>query len=40
MHDYRDLGREVVAEHLDAALQRQMVTAVSDYTIGVLLSGQ
>jgi DNA-binding transcriptional MerR regulator len=40
MHDYRDLGKEVVADHLDAALQRQMVTAVSDYTIGVLLSGQ
>lgn len=40
MHDYRDLGEEVVADHLDTALQRQMVTAVSDYTIGVLLSGQ
>ena len=40
MRDYRDLGKEVVANHVDTALQRQMVTAVSDYTIGVLLSGQ
>ena len=40
MHDYRELGKEVVADHLDAALQQKMVTAVSDYTIGVLLSGQ
>ena len=40
MHDYRELGIEVVADHLDAALQQKMVTAVSDYTVGVLLSGR
>lgn len=40
LYDYRDLGKEVVADQLDAALQRQMITGVSDYTIGVLLSGQ
>ena len=40
VHDYRDLGMKVVADHLDEALQQQMVTAVSDYTASILLSGQ
>jgi DNA-binding transcriptional MerR regulator len=40
VQDYRDLGTKVVADRLDAALQEQMVTAVSDYTAGIILSGQ
>jgi DNA-binding transcriptional MerR regulator len=37
--DYRDLGNKVVANHLDEAMRAQMVTAVSDFTAGILLSG-
>jgi DNA-binding transcriptional MerR regulator len=40
VRDYRDLGSKVVADRLDAAVVEQMVTAVSDYTAGILLSGQ
>jgi DNA-binding transcriptional MerR regulator len=40
VQDYRDLGSKVVAGRLDAAVLEQMVTAVSDYTAGILLSGQ
>jgi DNA-binding transcriptional MerR regulator len=40
LQDYRALGSRVVADRLDAALQEQMVTAVSNYTAEILLSGQ
>ncbi len=37
--DYRDLGNRVVANRLDEAIREQMVTAVSEFTAGILLSG-
>jgi DNA-binding transcriptional MerR regulator len=37
--DYRDLGHRVVANHLDEAVREQMVTAVSEFTADILLSG-
>jgi DNA-binding transcriptional MerR regulator len=37
--DYRDLGNKVVANRLDDAMREQMVTAVSEFTAGILLSG-
>jgi DNA-binding transcriptional MerR regulator len=37
--DYRDLGNRVVAVRLDQAMREQMVTAVSEYTARILLSG-
>jgi len=37
--DYRDLGNKVVANRFDEAVREQMVTAVSDFTAGILLSG-
>jgi DNA-binding transcriptional MerR regulator len=37
--DYRDLGNKVVANRLDEAMREQMVTAVSEFTAGILLSG-
>jgi hypothetical protein len=40
VQDYRDLGHKVVAGKLDEAMQQKMVTAISDYTAGILLSGQ
>ncbi|MGZ6780017.1 MAG: MerR family transcriptional regulator, partial [Mycobacterium sp.] len=39
IRDYRDLGVAVVTHLLDAALQRQMVSAASDYTTGILARG-
>jgi DNA-binding transcriptional MerR regulator len=36
--DYRDLGNHVVADLLDAAVQRRLVTAVSEYAASVLFS--
>jgi hypothetical protein len=38
VQDYRELANKVVVGHLDAALQQQMVSAVSGYTAGILLS--
>jgi DNA-binding transcriptional MerR regulator len=38
--DYRDLGDKVVANRLDEAMREQTVTAVSEYTAGILLSGE
>jgi DNA-binding transcriptional MerR regulator len=38
--DYRDLGNKVVANRLDEAMREQLVTAVSEYTAGILLSGE
>jgi DNA-binding transcriptional MerR regulator len=38
--DYRDLGNSVVANRLAEAMREEMVTAVSEYTAGILLSGQ
>ena len=38
--DYRDLGIAVVTHLLDKGLQRNMVSAVSDYTTGILARGQ
>jgi DNA-binding transcriptional MerR regulator len=38
--DYRDLGNRVVASRLDEAMRELMVTAVSEYTAGILLSGE
>ena len=40
VEDYRDLGIAVVTHQLDEALQRQMVSAVSDYTTGMVAGGQ
>lgn len=37
--DYRDLGNRVVGNRLDEATREQMVTAVSDFIAGILLSG-
>jgi DNA-binding transcriptional MerR regulator len=36
IQDYRDLGIAVVKDQLDKRLQRHMVSAVSDYTTGVV----
>jgi DNA-binding transcriptional MerR regulator len=38
--DYRDLGNKVVAHRLDEAMREQTVTAVSEYTAGILLRGE
>jgi hypothetical protein len=38
--DYRDLGNKVIANHLDEAMRAQMITAVSEFTAAILLSGQ
>ena len=37
--DYRDLGNKVIANNLEEAVREQMITAVSEYTAGILLSG-
>jgi DNA-binding transcriptional MerR regulator len=37
--DYRDLGNHVVADLLDAAVERSLVSAVSEYAASVLVSG-
>jgi DNA-binding transcriptional MerR regulator len=37
--DYRDLGTRVIANHLDEAVREQLVNAVSEFTAGILLSG-
>jgi hypothetical protein len=37
--DYRDLGNTVVVNRFGEAMREQMVTAVSEYTAGILLSG-
>ena len=37
--DYRDLGNRVVAVRLAEAMRERMVTAVSEYTAALLLSG-
>jgi DNA-binding transcriptional MerR regulator len=39
VQDYRCLGHKVVADLLDEALQQRMVTVISDYTAGILVSG-
>jgi DNA-binding transcriptional MerR regulator len=36
--DFRDLGNKVIANRLDEAMREQMVTAMSKYTAGILLS--
>ena len=38
--DYRDLGNNVLANRLAEAMREAMVTAVSEYTAGILLSGR
>ena len=38
IQDYRDLGVAVVTHQLDTALQQHMVSAVSDYTAGMVTS--
>jgi DNA-binding transcriptional MerR regulator len=40
VRDYRELGRRIVADQLDESLQQQLVTAISKYTAGIMLSGQ
>jgi hypothetical protein len=37
--DYRDLGNRLIANRLDEAIREQMVTAVSEFTASILLSG-
>ncbi|MFG1932566.1 MerR family transcriptional regulator [Mycobacterium sp. NPDC048908] len=39
VRDYRDLGTRVVANSLQEAVREQLITAVSDFTAGILLSG-
>ena len=36
VQDYRDLGNRVIANRLDEAVREQMVTAVSEYTAGIV----
>jgi DNA-binding transcriptional MerR regulator len=36
--DYRDMANRVVTNHLDEAMREQMVTAVSEFTAGILFS--
>jgi hypothetical protein len=38
--DYRDLGNRVIANRLGEAMREQMVTTVSEFTAGILSSGQ
>ncbi|WP_102142447.1 MerR family transcriptional regulator [Mycobacterium hubeiense] len=40
VEDHRELANKVVADRLDDALRRRSVSAVSDYTAGILLSGR
>jgi DNA-binding transcriptional MerR regulator len=40
VQDYRDLGSAVVTHHLDKALQQHMVSAVSNYTTDMVVSGE
>ena len=40
IQDYRDLSVAVVTHQLDKALQQHMVSAVSDYTAGMVTSGR
>jgi DNA-binding transcriptional MerR regulator len=40
VQDYRELGRKVVADRLDTALQQRMVAAISNYTTEILISGR
>ena len=40
IQDYRDLGVAVVTHQLDKALQQHMVSAVSDYTAGMVTRGE
>jgi len=37
--DYRDLTNKVVGDQLEVALRRRLVTAMSEYTANILLSG-
>ena len=37
--DYRNLGNRVIANRLDEAMREHMVTAVSEFTAAILLSG-
>jgi hypothetical protein len=39
IRDYRDLGLAVVSHQLDKAMQSHMVSAASDYTIGMVTRG-
>lgn len=38
--DFRELALRVVADRLDDAMRRRLVTAMSDYTTNILVSGQ
>lgn len=38
--DYRELGNKVIANRLGEAMREHMVTAVSDFTAGILLGGE
>ena len=40
IEDYRDLGIAVVTHLLDKGLRRHMVSAVSDYTTGIVARGK
>lgn len=40
VNDYRELASKVITNHLDTAVHERLVTAVSDYTAGILLSGR
>lgn len=40
IQDYRDLGIAVVSHQLEKAVQQHMVSAVSNYTTGMVASGQ
>jgi DNA-binding transcriptional MerR regulator len=40
VEDYRELGHRVVADQFNDSLQRHLVTAVSEYTTAIMLSGR
>ncbi|MDZ4268689.1 MAG: MerR family transcriptional regulator, partial [Mycobacterium sp.] len=40
VQDYRLLGEKAMAARFDQATRRFMVTSASDYTAGILLSGE
>jgi DNA-binding transcriptional MerR regulator len=40
VRNYRDLGNKVIANRLGEAMREQLVTAVSEFTAGILLGGE
>ena len=40
IEDYRELGVALITHLLDKGLQRHMISAASDYTVGIVARGQ